>query len=127
MSPGLPDGGTESGANRVRIDLAEGVEFDSKASQRNFYTASSCGVCGKASIDAVRVRNISPPNPNCTVDPEVLCRLPDQLRAEQAVFSRTGALHAAGLFSLRRPAAGAARGRGPAQRGGQGHRLGAGP
>jgi FdhD protein len=84
----------------VRIDLAEGVEFDRKASQRNFYAASSCGVCGKTSIDAVRVRDISPPNPNCTVDPEVLCRLPNQLRAEQAVFSRTGALHAAGLFTL---------------------------
>jgi FdhD protein len=96
----LPGGATESGANRVRVDLAESVDFDPKASQRNFYAASSCGVCGKASIDAVRVRNISPPNPNCAIDPEVLCCLPDQLRAEQAVFSRTGALHAAGLFSL---------------------------
>jgi FdhD protein len=96
----LADGATESGANRVRVDLAEGVEFDLKSSQRNFYAASSCGVCGKASIDSVRVRNIVPPNPHCTVGPEVLCRLPDQLRAEQAVFSRTGALHAAGLFSL---------------------------
>jgi FdhD protein len=96
----LADGATESGANRVRVDLAEGVEFDLKSSQRNFYAASSCGVCGKASIDSVRVRNIVPPNPHCTVDPEVLCRLPDQLRAEQAVFSRTGALHAAGLFTL---------------------------
>jgi len=96
----LPSGATESGANRVRVELAEGVEFDAKASQRNFYAASSCGVCGKASIDAVRVRDIVPPNPNCTVDAEVLCRLPDQLRAEQAVFSRTGALHAAGLFTL---------------------------
>jgi FdhD protein len=96
----LPDGCIESGANRVRIDLAEGVEFDLKASQRNFYAASSCGVCGKASIDAVRVRNIVRPNPHCTINPEVLCRLPDQLRAEQAVFSRTGALHAAGLFTL---------------------------
>jgi FdhD protein len=94
------NGATQNGANRVRVDLAEGVAFDFKSSQRNFYAASSCGVCGKASIDAVRVRNIAPPNPHCTVDPEVLCRLPDQLRAAQAVFSRTGALHAAGLFSL---------------------------
>jgi FdhD protein len=84
----------------VRIDLAAGVAFDLKSSQRNFYATSSCGVCGKASIDAVRVRNIRLPNPHCTVDPEVLCRLPDQLRAAQPVFSRTGALHAAGLFSL---------------------------
>jgi FdhD protein len=84
----------------VRIDLAAGLAFDPKAAQRNFYATSSCGVCGKASIDAVRVRNIAPPNPHGTVDPEVLCRLPDQLRAAQPVFSRTGALHAAGLFSL---------------------------
>jgi FdhD protein len=93
-------GAEQNGANRVRIDLAPGVPFDLKSSQRNFYAASSCGVCGKASIDAVRVRNIVPPNPHCTVDPEVLCRLPEQLRAAQPVFSRTGALHAAGLFSL---------------------------
>ena len=94
------NGAIQNGDNRVRIDLAAGVAFDFKSSQRNFYAASSCGICGKASIDAVRVRNIRPPNPHCTVDPEVLCRLPDQLRAAQPVFSRTGALHAAGLFSL---------------------------
>jgi FdhD protein len=52
----------------------------------NFYTTSSCGVRGKASIDAVRVRCIEPPNPECTVDPEPLCRMPDQLRAAQQVF-----------------------------------------
>jgi FdhD protein len=96
----LQNGVTQNGANRVRIDLAAGVALDLKSSQRNFYAASSCGICGKASIDAVRVRNISPPNPHCTVDPEVLCRLPDQLRAAQPVFNRTGGLHAAGLFSL---------------------------
>jgi FdhD protein len=89
----------QNGANRVRVDLAPGVAFDPEASRRNFYTASSCGVCGKASIDAVRVRRIVPPNPECAVDPEVLCGLPDQLRAAQHIFSRTGALHAAGLFS----------------------------
>ncbi len=90
----------QNGANRVRVDLAPGVVLDPEASRRNFYSTSSCGVCGKASIDAVRVRCIEPPNPECVVDPELLCRLPDQLRAAQPVFSRTGALHAAGLFSL---------------------------
>lgn len=90
----------QNGANYVRVDLAPGVVFDPKASQRNFYSTSSCGVCGKASIDAVRVRGIKPANSECTVDPEVLCRLPDQLRRAQPVFSRTGGLHAAGLFSL---------------------------
>jgi FdhD protein len=89
----------QNGANRVRVDLAPGVMLDPERSQRNFYATSSCGVCGKASIDAVRVRHLERPNPECIVDPELLCRLPDQLRAAQAVFSRTGALHAAGLFS----------------------------
>lgn len=90
----------QNGANRVRVVLAPGIVLDPEASRRNFYATSSCGVCGKASIDAVRVRCIEPPNPECFVDPELLCRLPDQLRAAQPVFSRTGALHAAGLFSL---------------------------
>jgi len=90
----------QNGANRVRVDLAPGIVLDPEATRRNFYATSSCGVCGKASIDAVRVLRIEPPNPGCTVDPDVLCGLPDQLRAAQAVFSRTGALHAAGLFSL---------------------------
>lgn len=90
----------QNGANRVRVDLACGVEFDREASKRNFYTASSCGVCGKASIDAVRVRRIARPNAEWVVDPEMICRMPDQLRAEQAIFGRTGGLHAAGLFSL---------------------------
>jgi FdhD protein len=90
----------QNGANRVRVDLASGVTLDPEAARRNFYTTSSCGVCGKASIDAVRVRRIERPNPECTVDPEVLCRLPDQLRAAQQIFNRTGSLHAAGLFGL---------------------------
>jgi FdhD protein len=90
----------QNGANRVRVELAQGVSFDPRGSQRNFYAASSCGICGKASIEAVRVRNISRPNPGCEIDAELLCRLPDRLRAQQQVFSRTGGLHAAGLFSL---------------------------
>jgi FdhD protein len=90
----------QNGANRVRVDLAPGIVLDPEATQRNFYSTSSCGVCGKASIDAVRVRCIERPNPECAVDPELLCRLPEQLRAAQPLFNRTGALHAAGLFSL---------------------------
>jgi FdhD protein len=99
-SVGHEDDAKQNGGNRVRVDLTPGVVLDPEQSRRNFYTASSCGVCGKASIDAVRVRNISPLNLECDVDPEVLCRLPDQLRAAQPIFGRTGALHAAGLFNL---------------------------
>jgi FdhD protein len=90
----------QNGANLVRVDFAPGVALDSESTRRNFYTNSSCGVCGKASIDAVRVRHIQPPNPGCTIDPELLCSLPKQFLAAQQAFGRTGALHAAGLFSL---------------------------
>jgi FdhD protein len=88
----------QNGANRVRVDLAPGVTLDSEALRRNFYAASSCGVCGKASIDAVRAHGMEPPNASFQIEAEVLCRLPDQLRASQAIFGRTGGLHAAGLF-----------------------------
>jgi FdhD protein len=93
-------GAKQNGANRVRVDLVPSVVLDPENTRRNFYTTSSCGVCGKASIDSVRVRNLVHPNPECAIDPEVLCRLPDQLRAAQPIFSKTGSLHAAGLFNL---------------------------
>jgi FdhD protein len=83
--------------NVVEIELQESG-FDRAALQRNFFAASSCGICGKASIESIRTRGLQPPNPELRFDPEVLCRLPDSLREEQAVFSRTGGLHAAALF-----------------------------
>jgi len=73
-------------------------EFDPAQLQRNFFAASSCGICGKASIDAIRQRGLRAPNPDFRFDPEVLCTLPEKLREAQPVFSRTGGLHAAGLF-----------------------------
>ena len=67
--------------------------------QRNFYTSSSCGLCGKASIDAVRTASRYDVHPDSTpIDPAVLVTLPDQLRAAQRAFDKTGGLHAAGLF-----------------------------
>jgi FdhD protein len=65
--------------------------------QRNFYATSSCGVCGKASIEAVRVA-ADPIPPGPVMSAEVLLRLPETLRTAQRVFERTGGLHAAGLF-----------------------------
>jgi FdhD protein len=85
--------------NRVVVELAQGVEMNSEASQRNFYSTSSCGVCGKASLEAIRVRGIKRLTAGPSVDPELLCRLPDRLREGQAIFGRTGGLHAAGLFN----------------------------
>jgi FdhD protein len=69
------------------------------AAARNFFMTSSCGVCGKASIDAVRSRSqFDVRDDGLTVSPGVLAALPDRLRAAQRVFSRTGGVHAAGLF-----------------------------
>lgn len=85
-------------ANVVRVQLAPESAPDTEKLRRNFFAASSCGICGKASIDSVRSRTLEPPNPNFRLDPDVLVRLPEALRESQAVFGRTGGLHAAGLF-----------------------------
>lgn len=91
---------TEASGNLVRVEL-EGEPFERERMQRNFFASSSCGICGKATIEAVRVRGIAPPNPGFRLDPEVLCALPEKLRGEQAIFGRTGGLHAAALFDER--------------------------
>jgi FdhD protein len=83
--------------NGVEAELRN-CEFDPADLQRNFFAASSCGICGKASIDAIRQRGLRAPSPDFRFDPELLCTLPDKLRAAQTVFSRTGGLHAAALF-----------------------------
>jgi FdhD protein len=88
---------TERG-NIVQVELASGVELNLEDTQRNFFSGSSCGICGKASIESVRTRGVRPANPALRVDPEVLCRIPDAFRSGQEVFGRTGGLHAAGLF-----------------------------
>jgi FdhD protein len=86
-------------SNVVHVELRN-VSYDLDDLQRNFFTASSCGICGKASIDAIRRRGLRQPNPDFRIDPEILCGLPDILRSDQAVFSRTGGLHAAALFDV---------------------------
>jgi FdhD protein len=86
--------------NVVDVTLAPHVPRPETDPTRNFYTTSSCGVCGKASIDAVRTRSRFDVHPDeSTVDAETLAALPDLLRAAQATFERTGGLHAAGLFT----------------------------
>ena len=86
--------------NVVDVDLAPGVEAPDTALDRNFYTSSSCGVCGKASIDAIRTKTSYDVAANrARVPLEVLLALPGRLRAEQQVFEKTGGLHAADLFT----------------------------
>ncbi len=96
----------QEAGNVVQVRLrarrrGQGKSLDLGRTRRNFFAASSCGICGKASIDSVRVRGISPPNPRLRLAPEVLCRLPEALRNAQAIFGRTGGLHAAALFDVR--------------------------
>jgi FdhD protein len=84
--------------NVVRIEISKDVRLDLESTERNFFAASSCGICGKASLDSVRLRGMRPPEGSLRLNPEVLCGMPDLLRTSQVVFSRTGGLHAAGLF-----------------------------
>jgi len=87
-------GGKQNGVDVGLVDC----DFEPAQLQRNFFAASSCGICGKASIEAIRQRGLRAPNPGFRVNPEILCGLPDKLRAAQAVFESTGGLHAAALF-----------------------------
>ncbi|WP_328301691.1 formate dehydrogenase accessory sulfurtransferase FdhD [Streptomyces sp. NBC_00435] len=98
------EGATEDGSNTynvVNVQLAPGVPVPDITLERNVYTTSSCGLCGKASLDAVRTATLFPglADDPVRVSARVLGELPDRLRAEQKVFDRTGALHGAGLFS----------------------------
>jgi FdhD protein len=86
--------------NVLDVALGEGVPPPDPGVERNFYTTSSCGVCGKASLDAVRLRTRFPPAADSMlVTPAVLATMPDKLREAQRVFESTGGLHAAGLFT----------------------------
>ncbi len=86
--------------NVVDLVLAPGVAAPDASLERNFYTTSSCGLCGKAGLDAVRTSaSWSVAEDPLRIGPEVLTVLPDRLRAAQRVFDSTGGLHAAGLFS----------------------------
>jgi len=83
--------------NIVEVRLAQGVEFDAEQLKRNFYVSSSCGVCGKASIESI-TRRAPALAVDFQVEPEVLYSLDHKLRAAQTVFAQTGSLHAAALF-----------------------------
>ena len=82
--------------NVVTVELTR--PFDPERVRRNFYASSSCGICGKATLDDVEV-HCAPIPPGPEVDGAVISRLPDALRAAQRVFEQTGGLHAAGLFT----------------------------
>jgi FdhD protein len=93
-----PDLDEDKRYNIVNVDLRSGALPDLQALERHFYTTSACGVCGKASLESLRIRGcpVIPPGPE--VEAEVLRTLPERLRAGQGIFAATGGLHAAALF-----------------------------
>jgi FdhD protein len=95
-------GAGDDGANTYNVldvSLASGVSMPEVDVTRNFYTTSSCGVCGKGSIDAIRtISRHSPGDDPTVVAAETLSAMPDQLRSAQRVFASTGGLHGAALF-----------------------------
>ena len=94
-------GGVENTFNILDVALAGGVTLPTPDAGRNFYMTSSCGLCGKASIDAVQtISRYDLRNDTCRIESSDLLNLPDRLRDEQAVFDKTGGLHAAGLFDV---------------------------
>lgn len=92
-------GGVENTYNVLDVTLAAGVPLPDTDLTRNFYTTSSCGVCGKGSIDAIEtVSSYDLTEDDSRVNAATLTTFPDALRAAQAVFDKTGGLHAAALF-----------------------------
>lgn len=85
--------------NVLLVELHKEVKVDFELLNRHFYTSSSCGICGKASIEMVRTNTCYFPRPDFPIiAPEVVHQLPRQLRSAQTVFDRTGGIHAAALF-----------------------------
>ena len=87
----------EQKENHALVFLVDGVEFDRARLSRNLFSASSCGICGKASIDSIRQQHEAVPE-GFQITKEHLLTFPDQLRSAQSAFEQTGGIHAAALF-----------------------------
>lgn len=88
----------DGGRNRLVVELHHNVSFDVSLLQRHFYTTSSCGICGKASLEAVRAQGVHRLTDSFEIDWDVIFGCPASLRACQSGFDRTGGIHAAGLM-----------------------------
>ncbi len=87
--------------NSVKVILHPDAPVDLKRLERNFYTTSSCGVCGKTSIEALKVQGgLLVSSAECQVERDVIVKLPDLARTAQKLFSSTGGIHASSLFNL---------------------------
>jgi len=94
-----PNGNSRQAHNSVTVDLKPEVEIDLAGLERHFYTTSSCGVCGKASIEAIQAKGCAVlPRNTLLVSSALIHGLPDTQRRSQSVFDRTGGLHASALF-----------------------------
>lgn len=85
--------------NTLNVFLAPSVQFDFEHLTRHVFASSSCGLCGKASIEAVH-QHFEPLEPNVIVSAKVLAKLPEKMRAAQRTFDETGGLHAAAIFNV---------------------------
>ena len=90
---------SDSPENTLNVFVAPTVEIDFARLTRHVFASSSCGVCGKASIESVH-QHFSPIETSSVIVPETLLALPDRMRAAQRTFSKTGGLHAAAIFDL---------------------------
>jgi FdhD protein len=90
--------GNSKNTNVVRVDLNPAVKFDPAKLSRHVFTTSSCGVCGKTTLEQVRAVLPSPVRKITMPTAEMLCALPGKLREQQTIFSSTGGLHATSLF-----------------------------
>ncbi|BAY93611.1 MULTISPECIES: formate dehydrogenase accessory sulfurtransferase FdhD [unclassified Tolypothrix] len=86
--------------NIVNVELRSGLIADLQPLERHFYTNSACGVCGKASLEALKLRDYPVISSEIRIKPEIIYSLPDKLRSAQGIFRATGGLHAAALFDL---------------------------
>ncbi len=84
--------------NIVNVALNSGLNPDLQSLERHFYTTSACGVCGKTSLESLRMLGCEVVSSGLKVTPDIIYSLPDQLQAAQGVFKATGGLHAAALF-----------------------------
>jgi FdhD protein len=89
-----------SSPNVIRVALTNGARIDTSKLDRHFYTTSSCGVCGKTSIEALRVATSAGPKKSQPIRGDVIHRLPKILEEHQAAFRATGALHAAAVLDF---------------------------
>ncbi len=91
-------------SNTVKVELAPGRVLDLKSLERHFYTSSSCGVCGKSSIEALKTKNLFSQvrdSSGPSLSSKMILSLPEKLRAAQTIFDQTGGLHASALFSAK--------------------------